>query len=65
MILAAKMMLDWLSEQFKEPRYLAAAEAVEEAVVTTLCKGMTVPDLGGSLKTLEMASAIAEVAGGN
>jgi len=65
MILAAKMMLDWLSEQYKEPRYLAAAEAVEEAVVTTLRKGMTVPDLGGSAKTLEMAEAIAEVAGGN
>jgi len=65
MILAAKMMLDWLSEQYEEPRYLAAAEAVEEAVVTTLRGRMTVPDLGGSAKTLEMASAIAEAAGGN
>ncbi len=65
MILAAKMMLDWLSERYKEPRYFAAAEAVEEAVVTTLRKGMTIPDLGGSSKTLEMAEAIAEAIGGN
>jgi len=60
MILASKMMLDWLGEQFNDSKCLAAAEAVEEGVVETLRKGITVPDFGGKAKTLEMGEAIAE-----
>jgi 3-isopropylmalate dehydrogenase len=60
MILAAKMMLDWLSEQYSDPKCLVAAQAIEEAVTETLRKGVTVPDFGGKAKTLEMAKAIAE-----
>ena len=60
MILAAKMMLDWLSEQYNDYKCLAAAQAIEEAMVETLRKGITIPDFGGRAKTVEMAEAIAE-----
>jgi len=60
MILAAKMMLDWLGEQHGDSKCLAAAQAVEEAVTKTLRRGMTVPDFGGKAKTVEMAEAIAK-----
>lgn len=59
MILAAKMMLDWLGEQHNDPRCLAAAQTIEEAVVETLRKGITIPDFGGRAKTVKMAEAIA------
>jgi 3-isopropylmalate dehydrogenase len=60
MILASKMMLDWLGERHNDPKCLAVAKAVEDAVVKTLHKGKTVPDLGGSATTIEMGEAIAE-----
>jgi len=60
MILAAKMMLDWLGEQYKDPKCSTAAEVIEEAVTETLRKGITVPDFGGSATTMEMGSAVAE-----
>ncbi|KPV63724.1 MAG: 3-isopropylmalate/3-methylmalate dehydrogenase [Candidatus Bathyarchaeota archaeon BA2] len=60
MILAAKMMLDWLGEQHGDSKCSAAAQAVDEAVVETLRKGITVPDFGGRAKTVEMGEAIAE-----
>jgi 3-isopropylmalate dehydrogenase len=60
MILAAKMMLDWLGEQHGDSKCSAAAQAVEEAVAKTLRKGITVPDFGGRAKTMEMGEAIAE-----
>jgi len=59
MILASKMMLDWLGEQHNDPKCLSAAKAVEEAVVQTLSKCNTVPDLGGKVTTIEMGDAIA------
>jgi len=60
MILAAKMMLDWLGEQHGDSKCLVAAHAVEEAVIKTLRKGITVPDFGGKAKNVEMAEAMAE-----
>jgi len=60
MILASKMMLDWLGEKHNDSKCLAVAKAVEEAVVKTLHKGITVPDLGGSATTIEMGEAIAD-----
>jgi len=60
MILASKMMLDWLGEQHNDSKCLTVAKAVEEAVVKTLRKGVTVPDLGGKATTIEMGDAIAE-----
>jgi 3-isopropylmalate dehydrogenase len=59
MILAAKMMLDWLSERYSDAKCLEAANAIEEAVVATLRARNTVPDLGGKTTTIGMAEAIA------
>jgi 3-isopropylmalate dehydrogenase len=59
MILAAKMMLDWLSERYDDAKCKEAATAIEEAVMATLRDHNTVPDLGGSKTTIGMAEAIA------
>jgi 3-isopropylmalate dehydrogenase len=59
MILAGKMMLDWLGERYSDPKCLDAATAIEEAVVKTLRARNTVPDLGGKTTTIGMAEAIA------
>ncbi len=59
MILALKMMFDWLSERYEDSRCLAAAESIEEAVIKTLRKGVAIPDFGGSATTEEMGEAIA------
>ena len=60
MILASKMMLDWLGEQFNDPKCLTAAKAIEDALIETIRKGKTVPDLGGNATTIKMGEAIAE-----
>jgi len=59
MILAGKMMLDWLGEKYADPKCMKAANAIENAVVATLRSSDTVPDLGGKTTTLGMAEAIA------
>jgi 3-isopropylmalate dehydrogenase len=59
MILAGKMMLEWLGEKYNDAKCINAANAIEDAVVTTLCSGDTVPDLGGKTTTIGMAEAIA------
>lgn len=60
MILASKMMLKWLGEKYQDQLCFKAATAIESGVKEALRKGLTVPDLGGELTTLEMASAIAQ-----
>jgi len=60
MILASKMMLDWLGEQHNDAKCWAAAKAVEDALIETLRKSVTVPDLGGSATTIQMGEAIAK-----
>ena len=59
MILAAKMMLDWLGERYEDGNCLEAAEAIEKGVVKTLQSRQTIPDCGGNLTTFGMAKAIA------
>ena len=59
MILASKMMLEWLGEKYADPKCVKAATAIENAVVATLRSRDTVPDLGGKTTTLGMAEAIA------
>ncbi len=59
MILAAKMMLDWLGERYNDAKCINAAAAIEEAVIKTLLASNTVPDLGGNKTTVGMAEAIA------
>jgi len=60
MILAAKMMIEWLGEQYNDSVCSTAAEAIEDGVREALSKGLTIPDFGGDLKTVEMGEAIAE-----
>jgi len=59
MILAGKLMLDWLGERYNDERCLKAANAIEHGVVETLQSGPTIPDCGGKATTLGMAEAIA------
>jgi 3-isopropylmalate dehydrogenase len=59
MVLAAKMMLDWLGERYNDAKCINAAAAIEEAVIKTLLASNTVPDLGGNKTTVGMAEAIA------
>lgn len=59
MILASKMMLEWLGEKYNDQSCLLAAEAIELGLISALNKGLSVPDLGGNLKTIEMGEAIA------
>jgi len=59
MILAGKMMLEWLGEKYNDQKCLEAEAAIEEAVVKTLKAHKTVPDLGGKNTTIGMAEAIA------
>jgi 3-isopropylmalate dehydrogenase len=61
MILAAKMMLDWLGERYDDANCVRAAKAIENGVVEALQKKQTVPDCGGTTTTLGMAKAIATV----
>ena len=60
MILAAKMMLDWLGERYSDTNCLKAGKAIENGVVETLKHKQTVPDCGGKLTTIGMAKAIAK-----
>jgi 3-isopropylmalate dehydrogenase len=59
-ILAGEMMLNWLGERHNDRQCIKAASGIEDAVVKTLKKGNTVPDLGGNKTTIGMAEAIAE-----
>jgi 3-isopropylmalate dehydrogenase len=59
MILAAKMMLDWLGERYNDVKCIEAGKAIENGVVKTLKSGPTVPDCGGNTTTQGMAEAIA------
>ncbi len=54
MILTACMML-------KHIGYIEEAKRVEKAVETVIAEGKTTPDLGGNLKTMEMAKEIAKL----
>jgi 3-isopropylmalate dehydrogenase len=60
MILASRMMLDWLGEKYNDQECLIAAQTIEDAVTETLRKKITIPDFGGSATTLGMADAIAD-----
>ena len=66
MILSSRMMFDWLGEKYDDNECLKAAQAIEDAVSVTLHKGITLPDFGGTAKTIEMAQAMAkEIVNGN
>jgi len=60
MILASKMMLDWLGEKYGDEVCLNAAGAIEKGVREILSRGLTVPDFGGALTTLQMGETISQ-----
>ncbi|MEM3765801.1 MAG: isocitrate/isopropylmalate family dehydrogenase, partial [Candidatus Bathyarchaeia archaeon] len=60
MILASKMMLEWLGEKYNDKNCSEAAQAVDRGVAEALRKALSVPDLGGSLTTIGMGEAIAK-----
>ncbi|MBS7654200.1 MAG: isocitrate/isopropylmalate dehydrogenase family protein [Candidatus Bathyarchaeia archaeon] len=58
MILASKMMMEWLGEKYDDQACVKAAEIIEAGIIMALRKKQVVPDLGGNLNTLEMGEAI-------
>jgi len=63
MILASKMMLEWLGKKYNDKNCLEASKAIEKGVSEALRKGLTIHDFGGSLTTIEMGKAIADEIG--
>ena len=60
MILASKMMLEWLGDRYDDPLCLRSSEIIDLGVTAALREGLTIPDFGGKLKTIEMGEAIAQ-----
>lgn len=59
-ILSSSLMLEWIGARYGDSRCLRASRAVEEAVYAVLSEGKVLtPDLGGSAKTVDVASAVA------
>ena len=59
MILAAKMMLEWLGAKRRDERCREAAREVDEVVAKACGEGVMTPDLGGSYRTHEVGEYIA------
>lgn len=62
-ILSAAMMLDWLAEQFDDPRCTKAAATIRRATSVVLQEGPRTPDLGGSGSTSSVTQAIVAAVG--
>ncbi|MGJ5181673.1 isocitrate/isopropylmalate dehydrogenase family protein [Bradyrhizobium oligotrophicum] len=59
LILSAALLLDWHGTRTQQPRFVAAAAAIETAVADAIGKGESTRDIGGPLGTAEAAAAIA------
>jgi 3-isopropylmalate dehydrogenase len=59
MILASKLMMEWLGKQHQDRRCQEAANDVERAIIQTFSEGIKTRDLGGSSKTDEFGDAVA------
>ncbi|MFQ6085798.1 MAG: isocitrate/isopropylmalate dehydrogenase family protein [Candidatus Bathyarchaeia archaeon] len=59
LILAAKMMFDWLGERYQDARCMEAGRAIDMAVKEALKGKIKTPDLGGKSSTKEMGDTIA------
>lgn len=60
LILSAALLLAWHGERTGAMRYVAAARAIEDAVATTILRGLATRDAGGALGTAAAGRAIAE-----
>ena len=60
MIMSGQMLLGWLGRKHKEPKAVAAAEAIQQAVTKVIAEAKHLTrDLGGKASTQEMGNAIA------
>ncbi len=60
MILSAKMMLEWIGSTRNDDKFRKAAAFLQRAVERTLLQGVKTPDIGGTSKTTDVASAVRE-----
>jgi len=60
MILASKMMLEWLGLKYSDTKCSKAAEDIEGAMIRTLKAGFLTQDLGGNVKTGDFGEAVAK-----
>lgn len=63
MILASKMMLEWLGRKHSDKSCLEAGAGIERALVKVLEAKVLTPDLGGAARTGEFGEALAEKIG--
>jgi len=60
MILASKLMMEWLGEKHGDNICKEATDLIEKAVIKSLRNGVLTPDLGGKSKTKEVGLAISK-----
>jgi 3-isopropylmalate dehydrogenase len=60
MILASKMMLEWLSEKYKDSECFNAAKIIQNAVKKSLSDGLVIPGMRMNLLTSEIGDVIVD-----
>ncbi|MEU6762352.1 isocitrate/isopropylmalate dehydrogenase family protein [Streptomyces sp. NPDC046853] len=58
MILSGAMLFEWLSSRHDDPAIARAAKIIEAGVATTIERGISTRDLGGSASTSEFTRAV-------
>lgn len=61
MILSCSMMLEWLSRRRGDGRLLRASRAIEDAVIKSIRAGCRTPDIGGSMRTIEVGRCVSKI----
>lgn len=61
LILASKMMFEWLGFKNNDKICLEAAEIIEKSIIEAFRRGYVTPDLGGSLSTKDMGLKVASL----
>jgi 3-isopropylmalate dehydrogenase len=60
MILASKLMLEWLGDKYADQKSKTASIAIENALIETFKANVLTPDLGGNVKTDLFGQAVAD-----
>jgi 3-isopropylmalate dehydrogenase len=60
MILASKLMLEWLGDKYSDQNSKKASVAIEKALIETFKANVLTQDLGGSVKTDIFGKAVAD-----
>ncbi|MFE7977488.1 isocitrate/isopropylmalate dehydrogenase family protein [Streptomyces shenzhenensis] len=58
MILSTSMLLEWLGARHEDEALVRAAQLIEEGVASTLARGISTRDMGGSAGCREFAKAV-------